>query len=155
MNVQTTRYKLLNFFNSVRPRGWSDLCSLRSVCYKPCASSPTRAPHKSTRSMASVTLHYPPREEILRPFSVRENVLVLTPGPSNSAPSVLQISAHPTTSEDMEGIFRTMDELICGLQYVFQTKNTFTYAIGGTGIFYTFLSLFSAECNNCYFKLIC
>ena len=92
--------------------------------------------------MASVTLHYPPREEILRPFSVCENVLNLTPGPSNSAPSVLQISAHPTTSEDMEGIFRTMDELICGLQYVFQTKNTFTYAIGGTGIFLNcFLSL--------------
>ena len=85
--------------------------------------------------MASMTLHYPPREEVRRPFLVRENVLVLTPGPSNSAPSVLQISAHQTTSEDMEGIFRTMDELICGMQYVFQTKNTFTYAIGGTGGF--------------------
>ena len=78
-------------------------------------------------------LDYQPRNEILRPFSVREDVLVLTPGPSNSDPRVLQVSSHQTTTEDMVGIYITMDELICGLQYVFQTKNTCTYAIGGTG----------------------
>ena len=79
------------------------------------------------------TPDFPPRDEILRPFSVREDVLVLTPGPSNSAPRVLHVSSHQTTSEEMAGIFKTMDELICGIQYVFQTKNTCTYAIGGTG----------------------
>ena len=40
------------------------------------------------------TPDFPPRDEILRPFSVREDVLVLTPGPSNSAPRVLHVSSH-------------------------------------------------------------
>ena len=79
------------------------------------------------------TLEYPPGEEILRPFSVRPNTLVLTPGPSNSYPRVLDVSSHQVTTEDSDGIFRTMDELIVGIQYVFQTSNSYTYAVGGTG----------------------
>lgn len=81
------------------------------------------------------TLEYPPGEEILRPFSVRPDTLVLTPGPSNSYPRVLDVSSHQVTTENSDGIFRTMDELIVGFQYVFQTSNTYTYAVGGTGEF--------------------
>lgn len=89
------------------------------------------------------TLDYSPREEILCPFSMRSDMLFLTPGPSNSSPRVLQASSQQPATEDMDGIFRIMDELICGMQYVFQTSNSLTYAVGGTGNRMMYVSVFA------------
>ncbi|KAH9513511.1 hypothetical protein Btru_033229 [Bulinus truncatus] len=69
---------------------------------------------------------------LLRPIDV-PNKLLMGPGPSNCPPRVLAAGALPMLGHLHPEFTKIMDEVKEGIQYVFQTKNEWTFAISGTG----------------------
>jgi alanine-glyoxylate transaminase / serine-glyoxylate transaminase / serine-pyruvate transaminase len=59
--------------------------------------------------------------------------LLLGPGPSNAAPSVLKVMSSPLLGHLDPLFLRLMDETKVMLRQVFQTKNDMTFAVSGTG----------------------
>jgi alanine-glyoxylate transaminase/serine-glyoxylate transaminase/serine-pyruvate transaminase len=59
--------------------------------------------------------------------------LLLGPGPSNAAPSVLKAMSLPLLGHLDPQFLRLMDEVKTMLRQVFQTKNEMTFAVSGTG----------------------
>lgn len=59
--------------------------------------------------------------------------LLMGPGPSNAAESVLKISSAPLLGHLHTEFVKIMDDVKSGIQYLFQTKNQLTLAISGTG----------------------
>src|SRR5687767_6899602 len=59
--------------------------------------------------------------------------LLLGPGPSNAAPSVLKAMSLPLLGHLDPQFLRMMDEIKVMLRQVFQTKNEMTFAVSGTG----------------------
>src|SRR6185369_7415107 len=71
--------------------------------------------------------------------------LLLGPGPSNAAPSVLKAMSQPLLGHLDPLFVRMMDEIKGMLRQVFQTKNDMTFPISGTG---------SAGMEFCFVNLI-
>jgi len=59
--------------------------------------------------------------------------LLMGPGPSNAAESVLKISSAPLLGHLHTEFIKIMDDVKEGIQYIFQTNNKLTLAISGTG----------------------
>src|SRR5438477_3494476 len=71
--------------------------------------------------------------------------LLMGPGPSNVAPSVLQAMARPVIGHLDPDFVRMMEEIKAMLRSVFQTKNEMTFPVSGTG---------SAGMEFCFVNLI-
>ncbi|XP_067128493.1 LOW QUALITY PROTEIN: alanine--glyoxylate aminotransferase [Centruroides vittatus] len=83
---------------------------------------------------ASMTLDddIEPPLELLKPFSVPKRLL-LGPGPSNCPPQVLEAAAQPLLGHLHPEFLQIMEETKEGIKYAFQTRNTLTFAVSGTG----------------------
>ncbi|XP_064610359.1 LOW QUALITY PROTEIN: alanine--glyoxylate aminotransferase-like [Liolophura sinensis] len=84
---------------------------------------------KGNRKMSSITA--PP--ECLKKrlnFPLKH---LLGPGPTNVSPRVLAANALPLLGHMHTDFFEILDETKAGIQYVFQTKNEWTYAISAAG----------------------
>ncbi|XP_058155727.1 alanine--glyoxylate aminotransferase [Dasypus novemcinctus] len=84
------------------------------------------------RTMASHRLPVPPPEALRRPLSVPDHLL-LGPGPSNLAPRVQAAGGLQMISHTHREMYKIMDEIKQGIQYVFQTTNPLTLAVSGSG----------------------
>ncbi|MHB8523681.1 MAG: pyridoxal-phosphate-dependent aminotransferase family protein [Limisphaerales bacterium] len=71
--------------------------------------------------------------------------LLMGPGPSDVAPSVLQAMARPLVGHLDPSFVKLMDEIKAMLRVVFQTKNEMTFPVSGTG---------SAGMEFCFVNLI-
>lgn len=80
------------------------------------------------RTMAIVK----PPQQLLTPLEVEERLL-MGPGPSNAHQRVLNACAQPILGHLDPRFCAIMDEVKVGLQYVWQTTNTHTFALSGTG----------------------
>ncbi|CAL1527232.1 unnamed protein product [Lymnaea stagnalis] len=90
-----------------------------------------------TRIMASTSakgqrLVSSPPKSLMKPLDV-PNKLLMGPGPSNCPPRVLAAGALPMLGHLHPEFTKIMDEVKEGIQYAFQTKNEWTFAISGTG----------------------
>ena len=61
------------------------------------------------------------------------NRLLLGPGPSNAAPSVLKAMSQPLLGHLDPVFVRMMDDIKGMLRQVFLTKNAMTFPVSGTG----------------------
>ena len=77
-------------------------------------------------------LDYSPPAEVMRSFK-HTNKLLLGPGPTNCSRRVREATSLQMNGIMLQELAEILDGIISGLQYVFQTSNTFTYAISGTG----------------------
>src|ERR1044071_717243 len=71
--------------------------------------------------------------------------LLMGPGPSNVAPSVLQAMARPLVGHLDPAFVKMMEEIKSMLRQVFQTRNEMTFPVSGTG---------SAGMEFCFVNLI-
>ncbi|GFO08418.1 Zinc finger mynd domain-containing protein 12 [Plakobranchus ocellatus] len=85
----------------------------------------------SARSNTNSQVSEPPAC-LLKPLEV-PNKLLMGPGPSNPPPRVLAAGALPLLGHMHPEFFEVLDDVKAGIQYVFQTKNEWTYAISGSG----------------------
>ncbi|XP_077874531.1 alanine--glyoxylate aminotransferase isoform X2 [Ictidomys tridecemlineatus] len=84
------------------------------------------------QTMASHRLLVPPPEALRRPLSIPDRLL-LTPGPSNLAPRVLEAGGMQAIGHMTKEMYQVMDEIKQGIQYAFQTQNPITLAVSGSG----------------------
>ncbi|XP_067659625.1 alanine--glyoxylate aminotransferase-like [Haliotis asinina] len=84
------------------------------------------------RSAAAMATLAPPPESLLRPMNFPFKTL-MGPGPSNCPHRVLAANALPMLGHLHPEFTEIMDEVKAGIQYAFQTKNNWTFAISGTG----------------------
>ena len=76
---------------------------------------------------------YRPPEELKKPIAVPARLLC-GPGPANCPPRVLQAGSLPLIGDFFcPECLVIMDDIKAGLQYAFQTTNSMTIAISGTG----------------------
>src|SRR5438034_9678684 len=71
--------------------------------------------------------------------------ILMGPGPSNVAPSVLEAMSRPLVGHLDPAFVRMMEEIKTMLRQVFQTKNEMTFPVSGTG---------SAGMEFCFVNLI-
>ena len=76
---------------------------------------------------------FAPDKRLLKPISVPEGRLLTGPGPSNLYPRVVQAGTLPLLGHMHPETLEVMSEITAGLQYLFQTTNTLTLALSGTG----------------------
>lgn len=79
-------------------------------------------------------LDYSPPAEVMRPFKHTDKLL-LGPGPSNCSKRVRDVASLQMNGIMLQELAEILDGIRSGLQYAFQTDNTLTYAICGTGKF--------------------
>ena len=75
----------------------------------------------------------PPANRILDPLRIPENRLLCGPGPSNPHPRVLKASSLPLLGHLHAEFLEVMSDITAGLQYLFQTSNSLTIAVSGSG----------------------
>ena len=71
--------------------------------------------------------------------------LLLGPGPSNVAPSVLKAMSSPLIGHLDSDFIKIMEEIKSMLRLVFKTENEMTFPISGTG---------SAGMETCFVNLV-
>ncbi|XP_071510382.1 alanine--glyoxylate aminotransferase-like [Diadema antillarum] len=71
-------------------------------------------------------------DELILPMNVPAKLL-MGPGPANVSPRVLAAGALPVLGHMHPEMLKIMDDIKVGLQYAFQTKNSLTFAVSGTG----------------------
>lgn len=74
----------------------------------------------------------PPPESLLIPLKVPSKLL-MGPGPSNCPFSILFASSQQMLGHLDEDFLNIMQDVKKGIQYAFQTRNRFTFAVSGTG----------------------
>lgn len=82
--------------------------------------------------MSMPRMRQPPRE-LFKPLNVPKDRLLCGPGPSNSHPRLLEASSLPVLGHLHPEFLQIMSDITAGLQYLFQTSNTLTIAVSGTG----------------------
>ncbi|KAM8804804.1 alanine--glyoxylate aminotransferase [Eudromia elegans] len=82
--------------------------------------------------MAAARLRVAPPQRLLQPLAVPPRLL-LGPGPSNAPPRVLAAATHQLLGHMHPEMLQIMDEVKAGIQYAFQTRNTLSLAVSGTG----------------------
>ena len=75
---------------------------------------------------------YKPPARLLKPITVPDRLLC-GPGPSNCPPRILKAASLPLVGHLHPECLEIMDDIKAGLQYAFQTTNTLTIAVSGTG----------------------
>jgi len=78
-----------------------------------------------------MALQAPPKE-LMSPMNIPQKLL-MGPGPSNASPRVLAASALPLLGHLHPEFTKIMDDIKTGIQYLFQTKSQYAFAISGTG----------------------
>ncbi|XP_056420664.1 alanine--glyoxylate aminotransferase isoform X1 [Hyla sarda] len=101
--------------------------SVRSISY-----SLLRAARLSGSVRMSTHTIVPPSPALLQPLNVPQR-LMLGPGPSNVSPRVQAAGALQVIGHMHPEMFQIMDDIKLGIQYAFQTKNTLTLAVSGSG----------------------
>lgn len=91
---------------------------------------PTHRQPSLTRNMSASA--FAPPECLFHPLDFPHKTL-MGPGPSNAPPRVLAAGALPLLGHLHPEFCQIMDEVRQGIQYAFQTKNEWTFAISGTG----------------------
>jgi alanine-glyoxylate transaminase/serine-glyoxylate transaminase/serine-pyruvate transaminase len=76
--------------------------------------------------------YYPAPMQIPAPFQPPPRLL-MGPGPSNVAPSVLQAMSQPLVGHLDPTFVKMMEEIKAMLRIVFQTQNEMTFPVSGTG----------------------
>ncbi|KAM4041301.1 alanine--glyoxylate aminotransferase isoform 2-T2 [Anomaloglossus baeobatrachus] len=71
-------------------------------------------------------------ESLQLPLHVPQKLL-LGPGPSNVPPRILAAGGQTVISPLHTEMYQIMDEIKLGIQYAFQTRNTLTLAVSGSG----------------------
>ncbi|XP_018423412.1 PREDICTED: serine--pyruvate aminotransferase isoform X2 [Nanorana parkeri] len=84
----------------------------------------------SVRMSSHATI--PPSPSLLQPLQVPQR-LMLGPGPSNVPPRILAAGALHIIGHMHPETFQIMDDIKLGIQYAFQTHNTLTLAVSGSG----------------------
>lgn len=99
---------------------------------------------QTTANLVSSVLHrpramssFPPLQvavpsALLQPLAVPQR-LMLGPGPSNVPPRIQAAGGRPLIGHMHPEIFQIMDDIKFGIQYAFQTRNSLTLAISGSG----------------------
>ena len=82
--------------------------------------------------MAKMELQYSPPESLKKPIAVPDRLLC-GPGPSNCPPRILKAASLPMIGNLHPECQLIMNDIKAGLQYAFQTTNSLTIAISGTG----------------------
>lgn len=77
-------------------------------------------------------VEYKPSALILKPIEVPVRLL-LGPGPSNPHPRVQHASGMQLVGHLHPEFYAIMDEIQAGLKYAFQTQNSLTLAVDGSG----------------------
>ena len=75
---------------------------------------------------------YSPPESLKKPIAVPDRLLC-GPGPSNCPPRILNAASLQLVGHLHPECLVIMDDIKAGLQYAFQTTNSMTIAISGTG----------------------
>lgn len=75
----------------------------------------------------------PPPKRLQQPLKLPQERLLCGPGPSNAHPRVLRACAQPVLGHLHAEVLELMSDITAGLQYLFQTSNTLTLAVSGTG----------------------
>jgi len=79
-----------------------------------------------------MTLDISPPASLEEPLNVPLKTMT-GPGPSNVSQRVLDAQALPTLGHLHPEFTKIMDDIKSGVQYIFQTKNTMTFALSATG----------------------
>ncbi|KAG9494364.1 alanine--glyoxylate aminotransferase [Eleutherodactylus coqui] len=74
----------------------------------------------------------PPSPALLLPLCIPQR-LMLGPGPSNVPPRIQTAGGLQVLGHMHPEVFQIMDDIKLGIQYAFQTKNTLTLAVSGSG----------------------
>lgn len=74
----------------------------------------------------------PPPACLLQPFEVPHRHM-FGPGPSDVPPRVLAAGGRPIIGHMHKEMFEIMDHIKKGIQYAFQTQNSMTIAMSGSG----------------------
>uniref|UniRef100_A0A8D3C5L7 Alanine--glyoxylate aminotransferase n=1 Tax=Scophthalmus maximus TaxID=52904 RepID=A0A8D3C5L7_SCOMX len=74
----------------------------------------------------------PPPKCLQKPLVVPHRHM-FGPGPSNVPPRILKAGANPVIGHMHPEIFEIMNDIKSGTQYMFQTHNSMTFAVSGTG----------------------
>jgi len=88
-------------------------------------------PH-ARRPVSPAMAPIPPPDVLFKPLQVPKKLL-LGPGPSNPHPAIIEAMTQPILGYLHPEFLEIMDQVRVGLQYVFQTNNTMTLAVSGTG----------------------
>ncbi|XP_068136747.1 alanine--glyoxylate aminotransferase [Hyperolius riggenbachi] len=91
-----------------------------------------RAARLSTSVRMSSHSVVPPSPGLLQPLQVPQR-LMLGPGPSNVPPRIQAAGALHVIGHMHPESFQIMDDIKLGIQYAFQTQNTLTLAVSGSG----------------------
>merc|ERR1719336_3378347 len=81
---------------------------------------------------STMTLDVSPPSSLEQPLHVPLKTMT-GPGPSNVSDRVLQAQALPTLGHLHPEFTKIMDDVKAGVQYIFQTRNTMTFALSATG----------------------
>ena len=76
---------------------------------------------------------FPPDKRLLKPIKVPESRLLMGPGPSNPYQRVVKAGSLPLVGHLHPEFLEIMSDITAGLQYLFQTANSLTLAVSGTG----------------------
>ena len=79
-----------------------------------------------------MTLDISPPPSLEEPLNVPLKTMT-GPGPSNVSQKVLDAQALPTLGHLHPEFTKIMDDIKAGVQYIFQTNNTMTFALSATG----------------------
>merc|ERR1711874_675218 len=91
-----------------------------------------RLTHHSRRCLSQMTLDVSPPSSLELPLNVPLKTMT-GPGPSNVSERVLKAQALPTLGHLHPEFTKIMDDIKAGVQYIFQTQNTMTFALSATG----------------------
>ena len=119
-------------FRAVRTKVFKDL---GNYIYLPGIVAPrtTGAKLLCARLLCSkMETDYKPPARLLKPITVPDRLLC-GPGPSNCPPRILKAASLPLVGHLHPECLEIMDDIKAGLQYAFQTTNTLTIAVSGTG----------------------
>ena len=123
-------------FRAVRTKVFKDLArDLGTYFYFPGIVAPrtTGAKLLCARLLCSkMETDYKPPARLLKPITVPDRLLC-GPGPSNCPPRILKAASLPLVGHLHPECLEIMDDIKAGLQYAFQTTNTLTIAVSGTG----------------------
>ena len=128
------RYKSSLMFGAVRTKTFRDL---GTYIYLPGIVAPRTKISTGAKLLARVLCSkmetdYKPPARLLKPIAVPDRLLC-GPGPSNCPPRILKAASLPLVGHLHPECLEIMDDIKAGLQYAFQTTNTLTIAVSGTG----------------------
>ena len=121
-------------FGAVRTKTFRDL---GAYIYLPGIVAPRTKISTGARLLArplcsKMETGYKPPARLLKPIAVPDRLLC-GPGPSNCPPRILKAASLPLVGHLHPECLEIMDDIKAGLQYAFQTTNTLTIAVSGTG----------------------